>query len=101
MESEARDKMHSTTQQAVDVGTAMNAWRVLLTHFSQRYAKVPSIGATRSGARVGVAFDLMRCTLSQLRSLPSMTRGFELMFPDEVEEQRQKKQKRRQQQQKR
>ena len=38
---DARAKNHSTTSDAIGVGKRMNARRVLLTHFSQRYTKIP------------------------------------------------------------
>ena len=36
-------KKHSTISEAIGVGVAMGARRVLLTHFSQRYSKLPSM----------------------------------------------------------
>ena len=41
MEADARAKKHSTTSEAIGVGVAMGARRILLTHFSQRYQKLP------------------------------------------------------------
>lgn len=41
MRSDARAKKHSTTSEAIGVGLAMRARRILLTHFSQRYQKLP------------------------------------------------------------
>ncbi|KAI9808105.1 MAG: hypothetical protein M1825_004562 [Sarcosagium campestre] len=41
MHKDAKAKRHSTTSEAIGVGIAMGARRVLLTHFSQRYAKIP------------------------------------------------------------
>lgn len=38
---EARAKKHCTTSEALAVGMAMGARRVILTHFSQRYQKIP------------------------------------------------------------
>lgn len=49
----------STTSEAIDVGLQMNAAFVLLTHFSQRYAKIPMLSEKLS-QNVGVAFDNMR-----------------------------------------
>ena len=43
--SEARAKKHSTTSEAIGIGAAMGARRVILTHFSQRYQKIPSLSA--------------------------------------------------------
>ena len=50
LRSEAVAKKHSTTSEAIGIGAAMGARRVILTHFSQRYQKLPSLNAldTRS-----------------------------------------------------
>ena len=50
LKSDAKAKKHSTTSEAIGIGTAMRARRVILTHFSQRYQKIPSLNAldTRS-----------------------------------------------------
>ncbi len=40
---EARAKRHSTTGEAVGIGQRAGAYRTVLTHFSQRYAKLPVI----------------------------------------------------------
>ena len=45
---DAKAKKHSTTSEAIAVGAAMGAKRVLLTHFSQRYQKVPSVASLQS-----------------------------------------------------
>jgi len=49
----------STTSQAIDVGLRMKARFIILTHFSQRYAKVPLFTDDFS-SNVGIAFDNMR-----------------------------------------
>lgn len=56
---EAIAKMHSTTSQAVEIGKNMRAKYTLLTHFSQRYAKLPRFNENLSG-NVGIAFDNMQ-----------------------------------------
>ena len=50
LRSDAKAKRHSTTSEAISIGAAMKARRVILTHFSQRYQKIPSSNAldTRS-----------------------------------------------------
>ena len=45
LQGDAMAKKHSTTSEALGVGKAMGAKRVLLTHFSQRYQKIPSMSA--------------------------------------------------------
>ncbi|GAM91588.1 hypothetical protein ANO11243_096400 [Dothideomycetidae sp. 11243] len=46
LRSDARAKNHSTTAEALSVATKMQAKAVVLTHFSQRYAKVPVLEYT-------------------------------------------------------
>lgn len=41
LQGDAEAKKHSTTSEAIGVGLAMGAQRVILTHFSQRYQKIP------------------------------------------------------------
>ncbi|TPX43189.1 hypothetical protein SeMB42_g00246 [Synchytrium endobioticum] len=47
MRQDAIDKKHCTTGEALDVARRMMAERVLLTHFSQRYPKVPVMNPMR------------------------------------------------------
>lgn len=59
---EARAKMHSTTGQAISIGNEMNAKFIILTHFSQRYARIPRLAPEfeEQNKNVGIAFDNMR-----------------------------------------
>ena len=41
LQGDAQAKKHSTTSEAIGVGMAMGAKRIVLTHFSQRYQKIP------------------------------------------------------------
>ena len=43
MEGDARAKKHSTTSEALGIALKMRAKNVVLTHFSQRYQKVPNL----------------------------------------------------------
>lgn len=43
MQGDAIAKRHSTISEAIGVGAAMGARRVILTHFSQRYSKIPTM----------------------------------------------------------
>ncbi|KAL2038876.1 hypothetical protein N7G274_008398 [Stereocaulon virgatum] len=45
LQGDAKAKKHSTTSEAIGVGAAMGAKRVILTHFSQRYQKTPSMNS--------------------------------------------------------
>ena len=56
----------STTSQAIEVGVQMKAKFILLTHFSQRYAKIPIFSANFND-RIGIAFDNMRVSFDRLK----------------------------------
>ena len=47
MEGDAMAKKHSTTGEALAVASLMRAKNVILTHFSQRYQKIPVMGNVR------------------------------------------------------
>ena len=84
----AKTKKHSTTEEAVQVAAAMRAYRVILTHFSQRYSKVPvglkSVGTAANTAMI--AFDGMSVPLTLLPYLPKLAEGIELAFAVEKSE---------------
>ncbi|KAG7303022.1 hypothetical protein JYU34_013030 [Plutella xylostella] len=82
--AEARIKMHSTTSQAIDMGRKMNARYTILTHFSQRYARLPRLSPAilNDNCRVAIAFDNMQITMSDLEILPQMYAPLQLMFAD-------------------
>ncbi|KAF3034156.1 hypothetical protein E8E12_004405 [Didymella heteroderae] len=53
LEGDARAKKHSTTSEALGVGARMNAKAVVLTHFSQRYQKIPVLQTVQDGEPEG------------------------------------------------
>ena len=85
MQEEARAKRHSTVAEALDVGRQMGAWRVVLTHFSQRYPKLADVrgAATRTAV---VAFDLMTMPLRLMPVLPTLTPALLSVFAEELDE---------------
>lgn len=68
LSGEAVTKMHSTTSQAIQVGKDMDAKNIILTHFSQRYAKLPRFNDNFAG-NVSIAFDNMLVRLFSLLPL--------------------------------
>lgn len=82
-------KMHSTTSQAIEQGQKMNAKYTILTHFSQRYAKIPRIEQNLV-ENVGIAFDNMEVVLSDLDYLNILYPAMKKMFPDHWDEMTQK-----------
>lgn len=73
-------KRHCTVGEAVQVGRDMNAYRLILTHFSQRY---PSVPALPSGAvdYALLAFDFMRIPFQDLLWAPAIMPALIEAFP--------------------
>ncbi|KAI6708657.1 hypothetical protein PZA11_002310 [Diplocarpon coronariae] len=69
LRNDAIAKKHSTTSEALSVGTRMNARRILLTHFSQRYQKIPVMNKDGRDQVAIVAFDYMRCKIEDFAKL--------------------------------
>ncbi|TGZ72043.1 hypothetical protein CRM22_002317 [Opisthorchis felineus] len=59
---------HSTFGTAIRIGKEMEATSIMLTHFSQRYGRLPSIDEFRPN--VAVAFDFLKFRFSDLPRLP-------------------------------
>ncbi len=88
LEHQARAKRHSTITEAMTAAQRMGAYRVVLTHFSQRYARVPeelrrgALQLAGAGGAWGdvvawsrqpvVAFDGMVVPLTMLPVLPAV-----------------------------
>lgn len=86
---DALAKMHSTVSQAIEQGHKMNAKYTLLTHFSQRYAKIPRI-EQHLVENVGIAFDNMEVVLSDLNDLNILYPTMKKMFAEHWDEMEQK-----------
>ena len=84
MEEEAVKKRHSTTKEAVQTGIDAGAYRTILTHFSQRYPKIPIFDGTYT-ERTTVAFDLMSVDFAGLTSLPKLLPAVRSLFESDDE----------------
>ena len=68
---EASAKRHCTVGEAVEVGRDMKAYRLILTHFSQRYPSVPVLPKVAEDYAL-LAFDFMRVSFQDLLWAPSI-----------------------------
>jgi ribonuclease Z len=57
LQGDARAKKHSTTSEALGIGAQMNAKAVVLTHFSQRYQKIPILQTVTDGEQEDPLLD--------------------------------------------
>jgi ribonuclease Z len=108
MEADAVVKRHCTVGEALRIATKMNAKTTVLTHFSQRYPKIPeldfgisntfssSTNATTtttdsalslpSGMKVIPAFDFMIITPTNIASAAMLTPALQLLYPDDSDD---------------
>ena len=80
---EARLKKHSLTREAVATGAKAGAYRTLLTHFSQRYPKIPVMDASFADS-TAIAFDMMTLNLADLPALPTLLPALRALFPEQA-----------------
>ncbi|XP_031484101.1 tRNase Z TRZ3, mitochondrial-like [Nymphaea colorata] len=79
---EAIARNHSTTKEAVQVGESAGVYRVILTHFSQRYPKIPVVDETHMNTCIG--FDMMSVNVADLPVLPKVMPFLKLLFRNEM-----------------
>jgi ribonuclease Z len=84
MEMEAALKKHSTVGEALKVAADMKAKYVVLTHFSQRYPKIPPTPAdSQYKSPIIFAFDFMKLQRSTLEVASRLTPALRLLYPDD------------------
>ncbi|KAJ3703724.1 hypothetical protein LUZ61_007429 [Rhynchospora tenuis] len=84
MTEEAIAKNHSTTKEAIGVGVSAGVYRIILTHFSQRYPKIPVVDEVNVD-KTCIAFDLMSVNLADLPALPKVLPYLKQLFRNEME----------------
>ncbi|KAE8674119.1 lissencephaly-1-like protein [Hibiscus syriacus] len=80
---EAIARIHSTTKEAIEVGNSAGAYRIILTHFSQRYPKIPVFDQTHMH-KTCIAFDMMSINITDLPVLPRVLPYLKLLFRNEM-----------------
>eukprot|EP00547_Thalassionema_nitzschioides_P005517 CAMPEP_0194206448 /NCGR_PEP_ID=MMETSP0156-20130528/5482_1 /TAXON_ID=33649 /ORGANISM="Thalassionema nitzschioides, Strain L26-B" /LENGTH=760 /DNA_ID=CAMNT_0038932977 /DNA_START=53 /DNA_END=2335 /DNA_ORIENTATION=+ len=86
MEEEAVLKRHSTVGEALSVARRMRAKSVILTHFSQRYPKIPRLQQSSQDSDempIVFAFDYIRLTPATISVAAKLTASLRLLYPEE------------------
>eukprot|EP00578_Thalassiosira_sp_NH16_P017986 CAMPEP_0181106776 /NCGR_PEP_ID=MMETSP1071-20121207/16708_1 /TAXON_ID=35127 /ORGANISM="Thalassiosira sp., Strain NH16" /LENGTH=687 /DNA_ID=CAMNT_0023190197 /DNA_START=1404 /DNA_END=3468 /DNA_ORIENTATION=- len=88
MEEEAVLKMHSTVSEALSVSKRMSAKACILTHFSQRYPRIPPLRKEDSQLSfpVAFAFDFMKVTPDNIVTASRLTSAMRMLYPEDVDE---------------
>jgi ribonuclease Z len=83
---DALAKKHSTTSGALRIGKLMGARRILLTHFSQRYQKIPVMENKSGEDQVAiVAFDYMRVKVGDFAKVEHFKPALLKLYEDKEE----------------
>lgn len=97
MEEEAVLKKHCTVGEAMSIAHRMRAKAVALTHFSQRYPRIPKLevsmdancavedGRQLLNTPVAFAFDYMRITPANIGLASTLTPSLRLLYPADDE----------------
>ncbi|KAK4161845.1 hypothetical protein QBC43DRAFT_216568 [Cladorrhinum sp. PSN259] len=92
LKGDAQAKKHSTLSEALAIGAEMKARRILLTHFSQRYPKLPALPTGEDGTIEGepivdqavvFAFDHMRVKLGEFKQAEVYIPALRKLLTDE------------------
>ncbi|XP_030526385.1 tRNAse Z TRZ4, mitochondrial isoform X2 [Rhodamnia argentea] len=83
MVDEAIARNHSTTEEAIQVGASAGVYRIILTHFSQRYPKIPVFDEAHMH-KTCIAFDLMSINIADLPVLPRVLPYLKMLFRNEM-----------------
>lgn len=97
MEEEATLKRHCTVGEALMVAKRMRAKAVALTHFSQRYPRIPPLRQPENGLTdisecdkyrpdIVLAFDFMTLTPGTVALAAALTPALRMLYPTEEEE---------------
>ena len=68
----------------------MKAYRLIMSHFSQRYPKLPKFNDSFNDSTC-ISFDMMRINFSDLKNLPTINPILEKLFLKEIEKEESKK----------
>lgn len=87
LQSDAIAKKHSTSSEALDIGKRMNARRILLTHFSQRYQKIPVMNDNQGKDQVAiVAFDYMKIKIEDFAKMEYFKPALMKLYEDKEDQ---------------
>ncbi|KAG0335250.1 hypothetical protein BG004_000073 [Podila humilis] len=86
MKDKALNKKHSTTGEAIVVGETMEAKFTMLTHFSQRYPKIPRFDNENKNTVIGICFDLMSVKFGHIHRLPKFLPALQVLYSPQSDE---------------
>ena len=83
-------KRHSTFVEAIESSREMGTGFTMLTHFSQRYAKVPVFDEIEGRDNVGIAFDHLSVSPRTLGMLHHIYEPLKVIFEEEIQDSKDK-----------
>ena len=72
-------KNHSTTKEEIEAAKLVGVYRVILTHFSQRYPKIPILSDNYT-SHACIVFDMMSVNLVEFPLVPRLLPAFKTLF---------------------
>eukprot|EP00088_Acartia_fossae_P014124 TRINITY_DN1752_c0_g1_i12.p1 TRINITY_DN1752_c0_g1~~TRINITY_DN1752_c0_g1_i12.p1 ORF type:complete len:1018 (-),score=227.81 TRINITY_DN1752_c0_g1_i12:101-3154(-) len=78
-------KKHSTFTEAIEAGKEMEAKFTVLTHFSQRYAKMPMLNEIEDQENVVIAFDNLTFTPANIHQIRLLYPALKAVFKNDYD----------------
>jgi len=91
MLEDAQVKRHTTFTEAVKVAQEMKAKNAIMTHFSQRYAKIPTLEEFEVAENVGIAFDFTTVTPKTVNVIQQTYPALKILFKEAINDVRSRK----------
>ncbi|EEB05970.1 3'-tRNA processing endonuclease Trz2 [Schizosaccharomyces japonicus yFS275] len=82
MQDIAIKKQHCTHKEALDIAKQMQAKNVVLTHFSQRYPKLPDVHIESDSPNVALAFDGMAIRIHEISQFQHFVEPLKTLFSE-------------------
>ena len=86
MLEDAKVKRHTTFTESIEIAQKMEAKNAIMTHFSQRYSKIPPLEEFEVADNVGIAFDFTTVAPNTLDVIRQTYPALKVLFQEAIED---------------
>lgn len=80
----AETSFHTTLKEAIKIADDCNAKQTILTHFSNRYGKLPFLPDVEHNHKIAMAFDNMKVSPRTFSRLPLLRNALECLYSNHL-----------------
>ena len=86
MLEDCKVKRHTTFTEAIEVAQKMKAKNAIMTHFSQRYSKIPTLEEFEVADNVGIAFDFTTVAPNTIDVIRQTYPALKVLYKEAIED---------------